>query len=227
MRGPGGDRQVWDQHWQELQGGDSSFFGRLASWVRRRILARAVRHYTDRFFPADGVVVETGCGTAQASGELRRGAVAVALDFSLPALLEARRGKPPHRLFVRGDIRALPFADDTVAGAWNLGVMEHFTPAEGEAILREHLRVLRPRARAIFFWPPEFGLSRLVLAPIELLRSRPRRPFRFFPDEVNRLRSLAHGRRTLAAAGFTPAAVDFGPRDAFIHVVAVGEKPQP
>jgi SAM-dependent methyltransferase len=226
MSGEVQDREVWDRHWQGLQGGRSSTFGALASLVRKAILSRAVRHYAGRFFPARGLLVETGCGTAQSSatiGPLDR--TLAGLDFSLPALLEARRGATPFRLFLRGDIRALPFADSTVDGVWNLGVMEHFAPEEARSILRELLRVLRPGACAVLFWPPEFGLSRLVLAPIEWLRSRPRRPFRFFPDEVNRLRSKRHGRETLAAAGFEPVTVDFTPWDAFIHLVAVGRRP--
>ena len=72
----------------------------------------------------------------------------------------------------------------------------------------------------------EAVLSRLVLAPIEWLRSRFRgRPFRFFPDEVNRLRSRRHASETLRAAGLEPVAADFTLRDAFIHIVAVGRKP--
>lgn len=221
------DRETWDRHWRALEGGDSSLFGALASLTRRTILNRAVRHYTDRYFPADGLLVEAGCGTGQASSTVRReGRRLVGLDFSLPALLAARRGGAPYQLFVRGDIRFLPFRDGAVAGIWNLGVMEHFPAAQGRAILDEFRRVLAPGARALLFWPPEFGLSRLVLAPVEWVRSRARgRPFHFFPDEVNRLRSRRHGRETLRGAALEPEAVDFTPRDAFIHLVAIGRKP--
>jgi SAM-dependent methyltransferase len=223
------EREVWDRHWRSLQGGEASFFGRLASLVRRRVICRAVRAYTDRYFPAGGVFVETGCGTGQSSSTVRSlGRRLVGLDFSLPVLAAARRkGATPHQGFLRGDIRALPFRDDSLAGIWNLGVMEHFPPEKGRAILREFLRVLRPGACVLLFWPPEFGSSRLALAPIEWVRSRTSgEPFHFFPDEVNRLRSFRHARDTLIGAGFEPVAVDFTPRDAFIHLVAVGRKPE-
>lgn len=221
------ERAVWDRHWRGLQGGDSSFFGFLASLVRKTILCRAVRYYTDRFFAPRGYFVEAGCGTTQASATIaRHERRLVALDFSLPALLAAR-GEAPHQFFLAGDIRRLPFRDGSLAGIWNLGVMEHFEPAVGREILVELRRALAPGAAAILFWPPEFGLSRLVLAPIEWMRTRVSgRPFHFFPDEVNRLTSLAHGRRSLAEAGLEPAAVAFSPRDSFIHVVAVGRKPR-
>ena len=64
-----------------------------------------------------------------------------------------------------------------------------------------------------------------MLAPIEWLRSRRGRRFRFFPDEVHRLRSRRHARWVLEEAGFEASAVDFSFRDAFIHLVAVGKKP--
>lgn len=222
-----GDRETWDRHWRSLQGGDASLFGTLVSLVRRTVLCRAVRHYTDRYFPPGGFQVEAGCGTGQSSATMRAlDRRLVGLDFSFPALLEARRGAAPHRAFLRGDIRALPFRDGSLTGVWNLGVMEHFQQEDGLAILRELRRVLAPGACAILFWPPEFGLSRWVLAPFEWVRSRTSgRPFHFFPDEVNRLRSPRHARELLAAAGFEPAAVDFTPRDAFIHIVAVGRRP--
>jgi SAM-dependent methyltransferase len=221
------DREIWDRHWRALQGGESSLFGTLASLVRRLILCRAVRHYTDRYFPPHGVFVETGCGTGQSSATVRRlGRRLAGLDFSLPALLAARRGAAPYHMLLRGDIHALPLRDGSVAGIWNLGVMEHFPPEEGRAILQEFGRVLAPGARVLLFWPPEFGLSRWVLAPFEWFRSRTSgRPFHFFPDEVNRLQSLRHARDTLRAGGFEPVAIDFTPRDSFIHVVAVGRKP--
>jgi SAM-dependent methyltransferase len=190
------------------------------------VLRRAVAHYASRYFPSGGACVEAGCGTAQASESVATlGRHLVGLDFSLGVLAAARGGAAPHRSWVRADIRALPFRDGALAGVWNLGVMEHFAPEDGRAILHEFRRVLAPGACAVLFWPPEFGLSRLVLAPIETLRSRPGRPFRFFPDEVNRLRSRRHARDTLRAGGFEPVAVDFTARDGFIHLVAVGRKP--
>lgn len=220
------EREVWDRHWRGLHGERSSLFGRLASLVRRTVLRRAVRHYTGRYFPPEGTLVEAGCGTGQASASVRRlRRRLVGLDFSLPALAAARRDAGPYQLLLRADIRALPFPAGSVAGIWSLGVMEHFHPGDGRAILEEFRRALRPGACAVLFWPPEFGLSRLALAPVEWLRSRPGHRFRFFPDEVNRLRSRRHARRTLREAGLEPVAADFTPRDAFIHLVAVGRKP--
>ena len=215
---------MWDRHWRGLQ--RSPLFGRMASWVRRRVLRGAVRHYALRWLPRDGVLVETGCGTGEASSDVpREGRCLVGLDLSLAVLLGGRAGGPYHARLV-ADIRQLPFRDEGVAGSWNLGVLEHFEEPDGIAILREIRRVLRPGGTAVLFWPPTLGSSRLALAPVEALRSVVSgRRFRFFPDEVNRLRSRRHGRRTLEAAGLEPLRVDFTPRDAFIHLVLVARRP--
>ena len=219
------DRTVWDRHWATLSG-RASLFARVASLVRKKLLSRAVRHYATAFFPPEGVFVEAGCGTAQSSCRLDgSGRTLSALDFSLPALREARR-VPAFASFVQADVFRLPFRANSVSGLWNLGVMEHFEAPAGRLVLDEFRRVLKPGAVAVLFWPPEFGASRLVLAPVEALVSFFRKtPFRFFPDEVNRLRSRGHARTTLREAGFEAAAVDLTPRDLFIHLVVVARKP--
>ena len=217
------EKEVWDRHWRGLE--RSPLFGRMASWVRRRVLRRAVRHYAERWLPPEGVLVETGCGTGEASADVpREGRCLVGLDVSLAVLL-AGRGSGPYQARLVADIHRLPFRDASIAGTWNLGVLEHFEEPDGIAILREIRRALRPGGTAVLFWPPELGSSRLVLAPVEALRSVVSgRRFRFFPDEVNRLRSRRHGRRTLEAAGLEPLRADFTPRDGFVHLVLVARR---
>lgn len=218
------DARVWDRHWAALAE-RTSLFGRIASLVRKGVLSDAVRAFADEHFAKDGVFVEAGCGTAESSSRIDpAGRTLVAMDISRLAVAAARR-VPVFRGLLQGDLFRLPFRDGSVAGLWNLGVMEHFTEEEGRTLLREFARVLRPGGVALLFWPPEFGSSRLVLAPIEALRSRHGAPFHFFPDEVNRLRSRAHGTAMLEGTGLEPVALSFGPRDFFIHLVVVARKP--
>jgi SAM-dependent methyltransferase len=214
----------WDRHWNDLTG-EHRLFGMLASAVRRFILARAVRHYTTRFFADYGLFVEAGCGSAEASARIRRRQrKLVGVDFSLAALRLAREQGVFDGL-VCADIRRLPFGDSSIAGVWNLGVMEHFAPPAAQQILGELHRVIQPGTAVLLFWPPTFGLSRWALAPVERWRSwRSGKAFRFFPDEVNRLPSRRAARRALAATGFQPVRLDFNPRDGFTHLVVVARK---
>ncbi len=221
----GSEQEIWERHWRSTARPDA-LVGRIAAAVRRHVLSRAVRHYTDRYFGRRGVFVECGCGTGQASARIvRNGRSLVALDVSPEALQQSRSvGSFTGR--VQADIRRLPFRDGSVSGIWNLGVMEHFDPASGLAILREFRRVLEPGGCAILFWPPEFGSSRWVLGPVEWLVGRRRgSAFHVFPDEVNRIRSRAHAIETVRAAGLESVATDFTLRDAFIHMVVVARRP--
>lgn len=227
VRLKGDIRESWDAHWARLDA-PSSTFGRIASLVRRRLFSRAVRSYAERYLPRQGVLVEMGCGGAESScrmpGSDRK---LVALDFSAAALRQAR-GVGVFGSCIQGDLERLPFGPATVDGAWNLGVLEHFDQEKGIRVLAELRRVLKPAGVAVLFWPPRFGSSRLVLGPIEAVRSRASgRPFRFFPDEVNQLRSKAHAREVFASAGLEPVTIDFPLRAALIHIVAVVRRPAP
>ncbi len=215
---------VWDRHWRGFRG-ERSLFGTVASLVRRLVLCRAVRHYTGRYFAPQGWFADAGCGTGQASAQIEPAARRLlGLDFSFEALLEARRTSS-YRALVQCDIRHLPFRDGSLAGVWNLGVMEHFHPPEGQEILRELARTLRPGGTALLFWPPEMGSSRLVVAPLEWVRTHVSgRKFELFPAEVNRLRSFRHARAMLRGGALEPAAVHFSFHDLFIHFVVVGRK---
>lgn len=221
------DQGAWDRHWRSTTV-PTSPLGRVASLVRRHLLSRAVRYYAEHYFDEEGVFVECGSGTGQSSQRIpRRRRRLIALDFSALALREAATVSA-FTDCVQSDIRRMPFRDESLAGVWNLGVMEHFSEPAVAEILLEFKRVLRPGGTLILFWPPRFGSSRCVLAPVEWCIGRVRAtPFHFFPDEVNRLRSKKQAEETLEAVGFTPVAVDFTLRDGFIHVVVVATKPAP
>lgn len=217
--------ETWDNHWNTLAA-RRSIFARVAQFVRRQILSRAVRHYTGKYFGSQGLFVECGCGTAQSSLRIKRGRRhLVAVDFSAAALAEAR-SVTSFRSLLQADIRFLPIGNDSVSGIWNLGVMEHFDRRGVAEILTEFRRVLAPGGVVVLFWPPSFGSSRWVLAPIEwMIRTRNGREFRFFPDEVTRLRSKDHAAEILGEVDLEALAIDFTPRDLFIHLVVVARKP--
>lgn len=223
MSEPG--RATWDEHWDAIQR-DSSVFGRIASFVRVQVLSRAVAHYASRYLAADGPLLEAGSGTGQSSSRIGvEGRPRIALDYASRALRHAR-AVPVFDAFIQGDLARLPLRDASISGLWNLGVMEHFDEVAGVRVLREFRRVLVPGGHAVLFWPPDFGSSRMVLAPIETLLTWKRASrFQFFPDEVNRLRSRVHARRLLEAADLEERRIDFSFRDLFIHVVVVARRP--
>lgn len=220
-----GDQDAWSDHWSSEK--QASFVQRFFSWYRKAVFARTVAYFIGRYFPAQGVFVEAGSGTSETSIRVnkRGGACAlVALDLIIPVLESCN---PVMDVRVGGDIFRLPFADDSVDGIWNVGVMEHFTHDQIDAILRELHRVMRQGARVILLWPGSNSIPQKMLeAAAWVINLRPRqRPFSFHPAEISRLRSSQQGRDVLARNGFETVTIDPGPRSLMAFVTVVGEKP--
>jgi len=91
-----------------------------------------------------GPVLDVGCGTGYATGELARLGVGVSgLDLS-PGMLEVARRRLPQVTFEVGSMLALPHADGTFGGvvAWYSTI--HVPDADLPDALAELARVLRP-----------------------------------------------------------------------------------
>lgn len=125
----------WDSNWQnQMLDRDSLLSYSDSQWAR----------ITQEFLkPTDGPILEGGCGPGVHVAALRNlGYVAVGVDFASNTVNELNRVVP--ELDVRlGDVRKLNFDDNSFAGYWSLGVIEHFWNGY-EEIAREMYRVLRP-----------------------------------------------------------------------------------
>ncbi len=97
--------------------------------------------------PGD-LTLELGCGTGGMSAVLaHEGRRVILLDWSEECLRVAREvvaavGHPGR--CIRADVRqAIPLRDASVDCVWSSGLLEHFTPAELDGVLRESARVAR------------------------------------------------------------------------------------
>jgi SAM-dependent methyltransferase len=213
----------WTEHWspdnQEIA--SQRFF----SFYRQAVFARAVAWFVDRYFPASGVLVEAGCGTAETSMRIdKRGGARtlVAIDLVRPVLDRCHRVMDVR---VCADIFTLPFQNDSLDGVWNVGVMEHFTHAQIDAIMREFRRVLKPGSRVLLLWPATFSIPQRILRVLEFfINLRRADKFRFHPDEISKLRSPAQGRDVLHRNGFRTVAIDIGLRTLMGFETLIGEK---
>jgi len=215
----------WTKHWSESN--QTSASQKFFSFYRKAVFARAVAYFIDRYLPAEGLLVEAGSGTSETSMLIDKRAGArtlVALDLIRPVL---ERCHPVMDVRACGDIFALPFQSGSVDGIWNVGVMEHFTHAQIDAILREFRRVLKPGCRVVLLWPAKFSIPQRILRVLEwfinLRRSRDDK-FRFHPDEISQLRSVRQGKEVLTRNGFRPVAIDIGLRTLMAFETIVGEK---
>lgn len=88
-------------------------------------------------------VLDAGCGTGRDSAWLTdAGYSSVGLDYS-PAMLAEARKRFDGRL-VAGDLRDLPFGENTFDGVWAWASLVHLTKDDATTALSEICRVLRP-----------------------------------------------------------------------------------
>jgi SAM-dependent methyltransferase len=87
------------------------------------------------------LVIDLGCGSGRALLWNRDfGAAMTGIDISPFFSQEARRDID----LLLGDLRKLPFADNTFDKAWSLDVLEHLSPDALQGMLAEANRVLKP-----------------------------------------------------------------------------------
>jgi SAM-dependent methyltransferase len=109
-----------------------------------------------RFWPRPrGSFLEAGCGPAAIALNLAPLGVDVAgVDLSPSAVRMAQdafRERGLHGEFIIGDVRALPFADESFDFVYAGGVIEHFR--ESDRAVAEMARVLRPGGRLLLTVP--------------------------------------------------------------------------
>ena len=151
--------EFWSEHW----GGHS--VDTLVAVARTSPLTALLR----RYLPADGRVLEAGCGPGHYVLLLREhGHRVVGADWSCDALREAARRAAP---LAAMDLRALAIPDRALDAYVSLGVVEH-DPAGPEIIVAEAARTLRPGG-VLLLSVPYWNGTRRVLGP--WLRRRGRR----------------------------------------------------
>jgi SAM-dependent methyltransferase len=95
------------------------------------------------------------------------GGNAFGVDISEPTVRQARAAFTPSQPLraAAGDVRALPFRDESFDAVYSMGTIEHF--AESERAVEEMARVLKPGGRAIVGVPNRYDpFLRPVLATL-------------------------------------------------------------
>ena len=223
------DPQGWDTYWMESQEKTRRAYSFVASVYRRLAIRRNLNYFIRKHFQPGARLLHAGCGAGQVDAELSREMKITAVDISLPALESYCRNNPRAEAVRHGDILNLAEVPrNTFDGAYNLGVVEHFSQDQIVQILREMGRTLKPGGKVVIFWPHRRATSVFVLKVIHwlvnCLRTRNRSQIRLHPPEVSLLRSRNQARQVVEKAGFNLVEYHFGLRDLLIQAVVVGCK---
>lgn len=148
------DPQGWDSYW--IRGAEKSrrMYAFVASVYRRATIRRNLNRAIRKHFAPGARLLHAGCGSGQVDMELSRQMRITAVDISLPALESYRQNNPQAEAIRHGDILHLDeVTSGSFDGAYNLGVVEHFTHEQIVQILRELNRTLKPGGKVVLFWP--------------------------------------------------------------------------
>ena len=223
------DPQGWDSYWTRGQEKSRRVYSVIASVYRRLAIRRSLNHFMHKHFPPGARLLHAGCGSGQVDATLSREMRITAVDISLPALESYRRNNPGAEAIRHGDILHLDdVADGSFDGAYNLGVVEHFTQEQIVQILGEMGRTVKPGGKVVIFWPHRRATSVFVLKLIHRLLDLIRRPggetVRLHPAEISLLESREQAREVVERAGFNLVEYYFGMRDLLVQAVVVGCK---
>jgi len=220
------DPQDWDGYWA---GKDNKpallIYDLIAAFYRKFIIKPSLNRFILEGFNGDSRLLHAGCGSGQVDTDIGAKIAISALDISPKALSIYKKANKHYRELILGSIFDMPVPSGSFDGIYNLGVMEHFTEEEIALILREFNRVLKPGGKIVLFWPPEFGLSVLVLKAAHFVLNRLlKKNISLHPAEITRVRSRQQIHAYLINEGFSLLRYAFGFRDLFTYVVIVGEK---
>ncbi|NIS79472.1 MAG: methyltransferase domain-containing protein [Anaerolineales bacterium] len=133
-----------------------------------RSILRAVeaRFFQEVAFPRP--LLDFGCGDGHFASVALEAPVDFGVDLHLPSLREAQR-RGNYRVVVQSDGGRMPFANESIAGAFSNSVLEHLPQLK--AVLAEIRRILRRGAPLVFTVPnPGYKTELSVAATLRRLR---------------------------------------------------------
>jgi ubiquinone/menaquinone biosynthesis C-methylase UbiE len=219
------EEKNWDKYWTKRKTTSQVIYKTIASFYRKYIIKRALNHFIESEFKKGSRLLHAGCGTGQVDQDIIAKYQLTALDISGKALDLYKLFNGEKAKLVKASIFKIPAKNSTFEGAYNMGVMEHFTKEEDEKILLELRRVLKPNGKIVLFWPPKYGPTVLFLNSTHFILNKIlKKNIRLHPEEISLLESKKQVAEILRKTGFKLLKFYFGPKDLFTHCIIVAKK---
>lgn len=219
----------WDAYWSPEVQGAHKLYAALASVYRRIFICTRLSYWLRKTFRPGAELLHAGCGGGQVDALVGRRYRITGLDISRNALALYARNNPHAAATVHADLLGLDLEGRKYDGAYNLGVMEHFAPADIALILANLEKVLKPGGRVVLFWPLATAPSVKLLGAWHRLLNRggDTRKVELHPAEISLIESERSVRAILEDAGWRVCSYSVSPWDLFIQAVIVCEPKSP
>jgi dolichol-phosphate mannosyltransferase len=217
---------AWNGYWKDKrQSHKGRIYDRIARFYRRFLIKPCLNYFLHKHFLSGAKILHAGCGSGAVDEDIIKSFDIVACDFSDRALEIYKANNNSGAKLVKADLFVLDIEGAPFDGLYNLGVMEHFTWPEIDILLSNFRRVVKPNGLVVLFWPPEYGLSVMVLKAVHfLLNDVLGKNIALHPAEPSKVRSRKQVRDVLQNNGFQLEEFYFGPRDMFTHAIIVGRR---
>lgn len=219
------DPQGWDEYWEKKSEKKAVAYETVAALYRNLVIRRRLDDTIRKVFPKGARVLHAGCGSGQVDVTLHDHVRITAVDISVPALKLYRHENPRADAVKHASLFSLPFPDSSFDGAYNLGVVEHFSKEELSRVFSELHRVVRPGGKIVIFWPHAHATSVMVLNSIHwAMNDVLKKNVRLHPPEVSLVHSKKEARAILGSSDFEMSSYYFGPKDLYVQAVVVAER---
>lgn len=220
-----GDSRAWDDYWETKTRTTNFVYDTLAGVYRRLVIRRRLNKEIRRNFAPGSRLLHAGCGSGQVDSDLQKEMQLTAIDISPAALALYRSNNPQAHELRHASIFNLPFEDGHFDGAYNLGVIEHFSEDEIRRILAEMRRVVKPGGKVVLFWPHARASSVKVLGAAHwMLNNVLKRNIHFHPPETSLLKSREWAEALLRDAKLEMVDYYFGAKDFYVQAAIVARK---
>lgn len=219
------EEKEWDGYWTKKKTKSQTIYRFIASCYRDLIIKQALNYFLGSTFKKGTKLLHAGSGAGQVDKDNVLKYNITALDISGEALNLYKACNGNRAKLMKASIFDIPAKSSSFDGAYNLGVMEHFTKEEDEKILTELRRVLKPNGKIVLFWPPKFGPTVLFLNTTHfILNNILGKNIKLHPEEISLIKSKKQVEEILKKCGFKLLKFYFGPKDLFTHCIIIAKK---
>jgi dolichol-phosphate mannosyltransferase len=219
------DPQNWNDYWDKKQRKTTAAYDAVATVYRNAVIRRRLETTIKSEFEHGASLLHAGCGSGQVDVGLHSHVNITAADISVSALRIYQRENPHAHAVCHASIFELPFENDSFDGAYNLGVVEHFSHDELVRAFRELARVVKKDGKLVIFWPHAYATSVMVLNSMHfVLNDVMRKDIRLHPPEHSLVHSSREATDLLAAGGFDLSSYYFGLKDFYVQAIVTARR---